>query len=268
MGMFDNVKKAARKTKLQGELMLVQRELESLQKKSGAELFTVLYDWEQQLLHLKYDDDYTQKEEQPLPQEAEDAGVTALPVPALTIVYHAAREDIMDMVEKRQFKVEEVDVVECKLENTVPATTAKAKAQNATHWMSNTGTLAKLRTEIVHLEREINIRKEIFGVQVFNEIDFYDESNNTLKEQLEAYQQQQQQQQEQANNSSGGSCANSQKQEDESESLSPTAVKVAKPPPRRTNDDIFALLHRIKLAMDPIMERKRAKQQEIAALQQ
>ena len=138
--------------------------------------------------------------------------------------------------------------------------------------------MAKLQTSILHLEREIYIRKQIFGVQVFREIDLYnnnsdnsnnnDNKKNVLQEQLEAYNKQ-------AQGKNGGNNTDNQQQQDDNdddddehyESLSPNAVKVAKPPPRRTDQDIFALLHRITLSMDPILERKRAKQQEIAALQ-
>jgi hypothetical protein len=287
MGLFGSVKHAARKTKLQGELMLIERELESLQKRSGAELFTVLYDWEQQQLHAKYDNSHLQppKEEQPLDpnDSAKDAAVDAtvtLPVPGLTLVYQAAREDIMDLVARRQHKVEEVDVVEVQMENIEPAVSAKTKAQNASTYVRHAASLAKLQTSILHLEREIYIRKQIFGVQVFREIDLYnnnsdnsnnnDNKKNVLQEQLEAYNKQ-------AQGKNGGNNTDNQQQQQQQdgddndddehyESLSPNAVKVAKPPPRRTDQDIFALLHRITLSMDPILERKRAKQQEIAAL--
>jgi hypothetical protein len=267
MGILAQVKKAARQTKLQGEILLVERELESLQKKAGAELFTVLYDWEQQQLHLQYDNANAnaQKPEQALPVGggggADDASneTLELPVPALTIVYRAAREDIMEMVQQRQHKVEEVDVVEVKLENVVPATSARTKAQNASQWMSHTASLTKLRAEIVHLEREMNIRKQIFGVQVFNEIDFYAESSSLLQEQLQAYQQHQQA-------AAAAAAAPVNEPHDDDESWSPTAVQTAKPPPQRTDNDIFALLHRIKHDMDPIMARKRLKQEEIASL--
>jgi hypothetical protein len=273
MRILNSVKTAAIKTKLQGELMLIQRELETLHKQSGAELFTVLYDYEQQQMHAKLDSE--QKQEQPLldPNKVAAAAAAAaaaavtettsttatiqLPVPGLTLVYQAAREDIMDLVEQRQLNVEEVDVVEVQMENIVPAVSAKNKAYNASTYLRHAAHLTKLKAEIVHLEREINIRKQIFGVQVFGEIDFLcNKNNDSLKEQLDGY-----------NNQANNETHDGEAEDDEHyESLSPNAVKVAKPPPRRSDQDILALLQRIQQKMEPIVERQRVKQQEIAAL--
>jgi len=148
MGVFGGVKKAAALSKLKYDTVLLDRQIEAEKKKLGDELFKVMFE-------AGDDNDNGTKNE----------------IPAS--IYLACRDDISNLVEKRQARLEELEHIEAKREERGRDSTAAdggGAAKAAGQWISTGASATKLRTEIAYYDREIRLRKEIFGVQVFDEL--------------------------------------------------------------------------------------------------
>jgi len=153
MGFLDSVKKAASKTKLQGEITLIDREITNTKHKHGVLLYNVLAE----RYHLMLPDDQQQNN-------------PALPVEGLEAAFTATMEDLQELDWKRREKDQEFDVVEAKSSSRVSGTTTRERARRAGQWISDTGASTKLKTQMAYYDREIRLRKEIFGLQVFAEL--------------------------------------------------------------------------------------------------
>jgi hypothetical protein len=149
MGVFDSVKKAAAKTKLRADMVMLDREIETVKKKLGGELFTVLFNQEH---GSGQNNDWFQQQHE-----------------KLVSIYMACKEDVMSFVTKKQSKGELMDVLEEKREAPATQISASQKAKNAM-------VSAKVQAEIAYYDREIKVRKEIFGIQVFEELGLMDEA--------------------------------------------------------------------------------------------
>lgn len=157
MGLMDNAKKFAAKTKFHSELVMIDREIKTCKAKHAV----ILYD---QLL-----------------QRHEDANKEPLPVEGLEAAFLAAMEDMQELVAKRREKDDAMDALEEDKKKQAAAeahasreTTgekAKAAAKHAGRVVQNESTMAKLKAEMTYYGREMKVRKEIFGVQVFDDLD-------------------------------------------------------------------------------------------------
>lgn len=154
MGIFDNIRNSAVKTKLQTEISLLERQI--IQKKSalGVEL---------------YDKMTAQQNSNKVP------GINvAIPVPASLFPQNSdiIRDQLDDCRRDLQPKINEMNACSIELEK-LAATRERANPNQGTFtkagaWMSNTGKDAELRVRIKFLEREIYQRKEKFGVDVYD----------------------------------------------------------------------------------------------------
>jgi hypothetical protein len=156
MGLLDRIKKKAANTKLAGEIVLIDRKVASRKQKFGVDLYNILADWER-----------NHKDQEP-------------PIKGIQVILQAAREDIFELFKKRHANDEMLDDIELKKEQTEKAASAKDKAKNAGKWISRTGTATKLKTEIAYFDREMRIRKEIFGVVSFDELDLGSQEINKV----------------------------------------------------------------------------------------
>lgn len=161
MGFIDAAKKAAAKTKLQGELLLIDRELASTKQKHGVLIYDVLF-----TRH----------------HAAEEGAKAPVPVEGLEAAFVAAMEDMQELLEKKKGKDEAFDALEEQSKTeaaaAAPATTAGDKAKVARKSLQAAGASTKLKAEMAYYNREMRVRKEIFGVQVFDDCHILEHEGN------------------------------------------------------------------------------------------
>lgn len=154
MGILDNIRGGAVKTKLQAEIALLERQI--VQKKSalGVEL---------------YDKMTAQENANKVP------GINVT-IPVLSSLFPHNSDMIRDQIDEcrrdLQPKVNEMNACSIELEK-LAATRERANPNQGTltkagAWMSNTSKDAELRVRIKLLEREIYQRKERFGIDVYD----------------------------------------------------------------------------------------------------
>lgn len=154
MGILDNIRNSAVKTKLQAEIVLLERQITQQKSALGVELFDKMV---------------AQQNSNKVP------GINvALPVPANIFPHNAdaIRDQLDECRRDLQPKINEKNACTIELEK-LAATRERADPKQDTlrkagAWMSNTSKDAELRVRIKLLEREIYQRKEKFGVDVYD----------------------------------------------------------------------------------------------------
>lgn len=81
--------------------------------------------------------------------------------------FDTARDDMSSIQIKKDIKQKDLDVLEVKGAHTMPDTTAGEKVKKAGAAVSNAATATKIKAEMALLDREMKIRKEQFGMEVF-----------------------------------------------------------------------------------------------------
>jgi hypothetical protein len=154
MGILDNIRGGAVKTKLQAEIALLERQI--VQKKSalGVELFDKMT---------------AQQNSNKVP------GINVA-IPSLSSLFPHNSDMIRDQLDEcrrdLQPKINEMNACSIELEK-LAATRERANPNQGTFtkagaWMSNTSKDAELRVRNKLLEREIYQRKERFGIDVYD----------------------------------------------------------------------------------------------------
>jgi hypothetical protein len=151
MTWWDNVKKSGLKTKLRGEIHLAEREGRTRKKQFGVELYDLLTNDKQTLLGVSAGTLFkgTQYEE-------------------LKFALERSRDDIGAMQLRKDEKQKELDRLEIKGSHTMPSHTMGQKMSQAGKAVSDAGVSAKLKTQMALIDREMKIRKEFFGLEVFD----------------------------------------------------------------------------------------------------
>merc|ERR1712216_243605 len=90
----------------------------------------------------------------------------------LAPIYHAYLDDVSEY--KKDEKLKEVEAIEEKQDDDTQTIT-----------MGDRIKLTKLSAEIIYIDREIRIRQEIFGMQVFEELGMIDEVKKRAEEEKE-----------------------------------------------------------------------------------
>ena len=153
MGLWGNVKSAAEKTKLRGDVALAQRGITSRKKKFGEEFFNVLTNDRQNLLGVS-------------------AGSLSVfkkggQNDELKAAFERARDDIRGKHARKEELQNRLDVMEVKGSHTMPNVTIGQRLSKTGKMFSDAGTGTKLRAQMTLIDREIKIRKEEFGLEVF-----------------------------------------------------------------------------------------------------
>ncbi len=146
------MKKSGLKTKLRGEILLAEREGRARKKRFGVDLYDLLTNDKQTLLGVSAGT---------LFKGANDDG-------ELKLALERSRDDIAGMQVRKDEKQKELDVLEIKGSHTMPSYTVGQKMSQAGRAVSDAGVAAKLRTQMALLDREMKIRKEEFGLEVFD----------------------------------------------------------------------------------------------------
>lgn len=154
MGLWDNVKNAAEKTKLRGDIALSQRSINARKKKFGVEFFDILTSDKQNALGMS-------------------AGTLSVfkkggQNDELREAFEQARDDIRAKQANKDQLQNKLDIMEVKGVHTMPDVTMGQKLSKTGKMFSNAGTGTKLRAQMTLLDREMKIRKEEFGLEVFD----------------------------------------------------------------------------------------------------
>ena len=152
--ILNQMKKTAQVAKLQGELVLFERQITACEQTHGVAIYTVLA---KRLQHLQLQD-----------SDATDTEIRIFP--GLQAAFLAATEDLKDLNERRNKLQEELDIRE-------ESSTANSKS-SVGGFFTNT----KLKTELAYYEREIKLRQGIFGHQVVNDLGLLSEPDKQFDE--------------------------------------------------------------------------------------
>ena len=141
MGFMDSVKKQAGIAKLQGELVLIDRQVTACKEKHGVAVYNVLAKrWHN--ITNNANDDATKTDD--------------LPLPGLQAAFQAAAEDLLKLNHKRNELNDQLE--------------AMASSSTANKGVSGFFTNTKLKTELAYYDREIKLRQGIFGHQLFDDL--------------------------------------------------------------------------------------------------
>jgi hypothetical protein len=150
MGLFDSVKNAALKAKLNGEILLLDRDLAAKKKAFGVELYDKLEQINNaRAVNISLCNAIEKKVSGPL---------------------GTCRMELKGLVDERDVKQREAETIGATRDNNKFAQTGQEKLQRAGKWVSDASSEAGLQMEITLLNRKIKHRKEVFGEEVFDEL--------------------------------------------------------------------------------------------------
>jgi rRNA-processing protein FCF1 len=143
-GMIENVRRTALKTKIRGEMALLDRQIYLLQCQFGIDYYDAVAAFGQQ--HRRF----------PIPSAIADA-------------FDHCRDDIQVKLNEKNAKDLEVEYVVVNKERSAALPKSNTSTlQRSSQWVNETATEGKLRVQVKLLERDMKLRKEQFGVAVFD----------------------------------------------------------------------------------------------------
>lgn len=154
MQWIASAKKAATKAKINGEILLLDREIVARKKAFGVELYDLIAGKESKEKHSIL---RTPALFKPVESEIKEP-------------LESCRAEVEEKLADKHAKENELLLLEVRLENEMPATTASETVAKAGKWVSSSGATAKLELEIMMLDREIKQRKEQFGLEVWDTV--------------------------------------------------------------------------------------------------
>ena len=154
MGFWDVAKRKAQQARLQGQLLLLDRQMTTLQHQLGVDIFSLVFG-------------FAHAQSSPSSDSASHESMMHS-VEGLLAIFKAAFEDVSDLVAKRATADEGRDRIEAEQE--ADRNVERSTAAAATSWMGAAAARAKLSAEIAYYDREILLRKQIFGFQVAEEL--------------------------------------------------------------------------------------------------
>lgn len=149
--MWDKMKNAGSKTKLRGEIALLERECKQRKQQFGIELYDLLVSSDTNMI-IKTPALFHANEEQ------------------IRVPFESCKADVDSMSATQSAHQHEIDLIQARREGATPAFTTQEKLNRAGQWMSSQGTEGKLQAQVALLTRQVRQRKERFGVEVFDMI--------------------------------------------------------------------------------------------------
>eukprot|EP00980_Cylindrotheca_fusiformis_P014787 scaffold4026_cov117-Cylindrotheca_fusiformis.AAC.22 len=149
MGIFDKAKKQAQKAKIRGDIVLLERQVNTKKKAFGVEFYDLITNDKNKLLGVSAGTIFKGQREE------------------LKEPFERARDDIAGKQAQKDIHQKDLDVMEVKGAHTLPDTTVGEKMNKAGAAMSNAAKSTQLSGKMALIDREIKIRKEQFGVEVF-----------------------------------------------------------------------------------------------------
>jgi hypothetical protein len=163
MSWWDKVKKSGQKTKLRADIALIELESKARQKKFGVDLYDVMTNDKQKLLGVSPGSLFKGKNDE------------------LKVAFERARNDIAGKLARREELQRKRDVLEVKGAHTMPDATVGEKINKASKAVADAGTDTKLRAQQALLDREMKIRKEEFGLEVFHLVKTSEQKDKGIK---------------------------------------------------------------------------------------
>ena len=148
--IWNKMKKSGQKTKIRGEIALMEREINGRKKTFGIELYDMMTNDKNKLLGVAAGTLFKGHQME------------------LKEPFERARDDIAGIQARKDVKQKDLDVLEVKGASTMPDATLEQKMNKAGRAISNGASGTKLRGQMALLDREMKIRKEEFGIEVFD----------------------------------------------------------------------------------------------------
>jgi hypothetical protein len=149
MSFFDKLKNKGLKTRCQAEIKLLERECNTRKKKFGVDLYDSLTVDKKKMLNVVAGTIFKGKQEE------------------VKEPFERAKDDIAGVQAKKDIKNKELAVLEAHGSHTLPDYSVGDKAKKAGRAITDAGKEAKIKAELALLDREIKIRKEQFGLEVY-----------------------------------------------------------------------------------------------------
>lgn len=149
------MKNAAEKTKLRGDIALTQRGITARKKKFGEDFYDVLTNDKQKLLGVSAGTLSVFKKGLQKDDELRNA-------------FERVRDAIRGIQARKDELQKRLDVMEVKGSHTMPDETMGQKMSKTGKMFSDAGTGTKIRAQMTLIDREMKIRKEEFGVEVYD----------------------------------------------------------------------------------------------------
>jgi hypothetical protein len=154
MQWITSAKKAATRAKINGEILLLDRDIVARKKAFGVELYDLIAGKESKEKNSIL---RTPALFKPVESEIKEP-------------LESCRAEVEEKLSDKHTKENEILLLEVRMENAMPAYTASETITKAGKWVSNSGAEAKLQCEIMMLDREIKLRKEQFGLEVWDAV--------------------------------------------------------------------------------------------------
>jgi hypothetical protein len=142
---------------------LTEREAKARKKKFGVDLYDVLTQDKQKMLGISAGTLFKGKHEE------------------MKAAFERARDEIAGKLARKEELQRQRDVLEVKGSHTMPDTTVGEKMNKAGKAISDAGLDTKMRAQQAMVDREIKIRKEEFGLEVFDVCKASEEKEKGIK---------------------------------------------------------------------------------------
>ncbi|KAL3941779.1 MAG: hypothetical protein SGBAC_003925 [Bacillariaceae sp.] len=149
MNLLGKAKRTAQKTKLRGEIAVLERQANGRKKVFGVEFYDLITNDKNKLLGVSAGTIFKGHREE------------------LKEPFERARDDMAGKQVQKDVHQKDLDVMEVKGAHTLPSDTMGEKANKAGAVFSNAANATKLGAKMALLDREMKIRKEQFGIEVF-----------------------------------------------------------------------------------------------------
>lgn len=153
--IWDNLKNNTIKTKIRGEIALLEREMKSRQRKFGVELYDLLVD----------------EKKSPLSELIKTPELFSAVEKQIKEPFESCKADIHMMEAERAAHKDEVQRSQANKDRAMPASTAGQMFSNAGSWMKGTASEVNHQTQIALIDTKVKSRKESFGIEAFAVID-------------------------------------------------------------------------------------------------
>jgi len=157
------VKAASLKTKAKGEIAFLDNNMKGRKQQFGIEMYDLM-------------------------QQKKTFGGKGESDPKVVEVFEQAEKDIAMIIEKKDAKQGEIDALGA-ADKELPAESVSERAKKAGNQARDAAIKAKLQGEMALLDREIKIRKQHFGIQLFDAImqmDKYEPVDSEVKSILDS----------------------------------------------------------------------------------
>lgn len=149
MNLLGKAKKSAQKAKIRGEILVLERQAIGRKKQFGVVFYDLITNDKNMLLGVSAGTIFKGHREE------------------LKEPFERARDDIAGKQAQKDVHQKDLDVMEVKGAHTLPNATVGEKVNKAGAVMSNAASATKLNGKMALLDREMKIRKEQFGIEVF-----------------------------------------------------------------------------------------------------